>query len=733
MSALKFVKQEYFDPNVMKALLNHNGISFDDKKKFKKYHKRRTNGNCVEVIYDFAKEYANTKIGRIYADKAIGLQGFEKDVRNALASKNYHDVDMENAHCTILLQICKEKGWTCECLQKYVQERDVIMKDAMDHYGCSRKDVKNLFIRMMFLGFPESWVGETVCKNTEKHLDFVIDFKKELFNIAQNVRGCFPEVAEIVQKKRKVNDIQKLSSCLSLVLQTEEHKILMAIDAKLTQLGRSMDVFIFDGGLVRKKENEAELPENVLRKCEEHVKNTLGYDIKLVVKPMETSLIFDNDEGADYQSMKTQFEQTHFKVMCPLMYVEQKADGSFYFRDCKELNGAFRNKYCYVLGEKMRFIECWLDDTNIRTYDKVDFLPPPLPCPVDTFNMWSGFAVERLNVVSSGNIEPFLKHVSIWTNHDEKGSKYFVKWLADLAQRPGRLNGIAIVVKSEQGAGKNIFLEGIAQILGLDLYFETSDPQKDLWSRFSLGRKNRVLINIDETKGKDTYPMADVIKNMITSKHYNYEDKGKRPITLTNINRIMFTTNNTTAIKVEQKDRRFVVFECSNELLGNKAYFDALADYFDDDTNKKAIFDYLMSIDISNVDWIGERPITELYQDIQSLNVSNDIKYLKHMCENNIDDAVFKFKPSGFFEHFKETMSKCGYSTDKTNEGNFYISFKKYVKEGRLGDFEGVQCIRKLRGDCGSVYKFVIKDVKKVLVALNHLKQEGCKIVDDFD
>jgi hypothetical protein len=297
MSALKFVKREYFDPNVIKALLNHNGLSFETKQRLKKYHKKRMNGNCVEVIYDFAKDYANTKIGRVYADKAIGLQGFEKDVRNALADRNYFDVDVENAHCTILLKICMERGWTCDTLRQYVDNRDTIINDAMTHYGCSRKDVKNLFIRMMFLGFPESWVGETVCENATNHLEFVIDFKKELQNIAQNVWGCFPDVSCIVQKRRKVSDIQKLSSCLSLVLQTEEHKILMAIDAKLTQLGRSMDTYIFDGGLVRKKENEDELPESVLRQCEEHVKLTLGYDIKLAVKPMETTLILNVDDG----------------------------------------------------------------------------------------------------------------------------------------------------------------------------------------------------------------------------------------------------------------------------------------------------------------------------------------------------------------------------------------------------------------------------------------------------
>jgi hypothetical protein len=729
---MQYVKHEFFNPNAMHTLLNHPGLSCIQKQTLQKYYKKRQNGNCVQTIYNWCKDYAVYNVGRVYVSHSLGLQGFERDIRNALAHGLYWDLDMVNAHPTILLQTCKNKGWSCNLLEHYVNNRQQVLNEIMQHYGCACKDAKNLMIRMLFLGFPEAWVGDTICENSTHPMPFIDDFKQELQIIANNVWMSFTEISDIVKRKKKKTQQQKISSCLSLYLQSEEHRILMAIDEALKMQGRCLDTYIYDGGLVRKLKDENELPSTIINKCEEHVKKLTTYKINLIVKDLETTFIIDDVNENDYYNMKKEFEETHFKVMCPLVYVEHKNDGSFYLRDSKELTGAFRNKYCLVAGEKTRFIDRWLDDPNIRTYDKIDFLPPPLPCPSNTFNMWSGFAIERLDVESSGNIEPFLKHISVLTNHNEHGSKYFTYWIADMFKRPGTLNGIAIAIKSDQGAGKNIFLEGLAKIMGNDLYFETADPQNQLWSRFALGRKNRVLINIDETKGKDTYPMADIIKNMITSKFFNYEDKGKRPITLTNINRIVFTTNNISAIKVEQKDRRYVVFEASNELLGNKTYFDELGKYFDDPSNQKAIFDYLMSLDVSTVDWIGDRPITDLYKDIQSLNVSNDVKYLKYMCENNRDDSVFCFKPSSFFEHYKEVMGKCGYSIDRSNDGNFYIAFKKYVKEGRLDAFADLQCIRKLRGDSGFVYKFIIQDVKNVLVSLGHIKDDGYLIRDDF-
>jgi hypothetical protein len=82
---------------------------------------------------------------------------------------------------------------------------------------------------------------------------------------------------------------KKLSSCLSLVLQSEEHKILMAIDSFLISNGRMMDAFIFGGGLVRRLKDEDEFPEVLLRECEKSVGQNVGYTISLAVKPLHTS------------------------------------------------------------------------------------------------------------------------------------------------------------------------------------------------------------------------------------------------------------------------------------------------------------------------------------------------------------------------------------------------------------------------------------------------------------
>lgn len=289
MATLKYVKQEFFNPNYMKLLLNHNGLSYETKQLLKKYHKKRQQGNKVDVVYDYAKEYNTTQIGRVYAVNGLSLQTFERDVRNALATDLYWDIDMVNAHFTILLKVCKSNGWSCGGLERYVNNREEILSEIMTHYGCSYQDAKNLMIRMLFLGHPEGWVGDSVCENSSNHLPFVIGFRQEMENIANNVNNKEKDITDIVSKKRKKTIAQKRSSVFSLFLQSEEHKILTEIDKSLSTQGRSMDTYIFDGGLVRRLKDETEFPQSILRKCENDVKANIGYDIKLIVKPLKTS------------------------------------------------------------------------------------------------------------------------------------------------------------------------------------------------------------------------------------------------------------------------------------------------------------------------------------------------------------------------------------------------------------------------------------------------------------
>lgn len=435
-----------------------------------------------------------------------------------------------------------------------------------------------------------------------------------------------------------------------------------------------------------------------------------GYSILDIEEPSFD--IFDG-KTREYSVLKAEFEKRHFKVMRPVIYVEELKNGDFYMRSPKDLNDAFKNVFCTINEQPMgKFLKLWLDDPTIRKFETIEFLPPPLHCPCETFNMWRGFAIERKNVESSENIQPFLDHLSILVNHDEKCIDYLVKWFSHIIQYPGILNGISVCIVSAQGAGKNVFLDFFHKILGKELFYETANPVQDLWSRFSVGRKNRLLINIDETSGKDTYPYAEQIKNMLTSPNYNYEQKGVNPITLNNFNRVVFTSNNLNPVKITEEERRNFVVKASDEKKGNKEYFDNLIAYFKDEANQKAVFDYLKSIDLSKVDWINDRPITEIYKDIQETNIKIEIKFFKWLVDTNSIETELEYSGMSLFEHYHEFLDKCKYpSSFSMNNTVWGRCIKPYIDV----------FIKKTRTKTGIGYKIKVGDVKNWLIEKKYI------------
>ena len=88
-------------------------MSFNNMEKEQIYaYRKKINGNgYVKVNYKHKKGVLN--VGRYFAEGALSLQSFKKQIRHTLARDYYVDVDMVNAHPTILMQYCKRHSISC--------------------------------------------------------------------------------------------------------------------------------------------------------------------------------------------------------------------------------------------------------------------------------------------------------------------------------------------------------------------------------------------------------------------------------------------------------------------------------------------------------------------------------------------------------------------------------------------------------------------------------------------
>ena len=106
--------------------------------------------------------------GRVKATDAISLLYFRRDFRSFLAKDLYHDIDIENCHFNILLNVLIKNNYDVENnfpnLFNYCESREEMMNQVIDYYFPnsenyeeSRRVVKVLFLRLIYLGGEKNW------------------------------------------------------------------------------------------------------------------------------------------------------------------------------------------------------------------------------------------------------------------------------------------------------------------------------------------------------------------------------------------------------------------------------------------------------------------------------------------------------------------------------------------------------------------------------------------------
>ena len=382
------------------------------------------------------------------------------------------------------------------------------------------------------------------------------------------------------------------------------------------------------------------------------------------------------------------FEKYHFKIMNPVCF-GRIAYNHTHILKSKELTEIYENVKIQKPGAfaltPVKFTDEWRVMEKIKFYENVDFLPYPCECPSYTYNTFNGLVASKLkNNDENEDISIFLNHMRILTGKEEKSYEYLLNYLAHMVQKPGELVGTSLVFRSEQGVGKNVFFENFGKyILGSDNVLQTPEVDKVI-GRFSMSNR-KILIIMDEANGKDNFSSNDKLKNFITAETNLWERKGVDGITLKNFARLILFSNNNTPIKIEMSDRRFVVYECSNDYRNNIEYFKSLIKAFKNEKKIKALYDYLMNRPITEWDRVNDRPITKAYKDIQSVNIPIVARFLEYyICEYGTiegdDEVVFtkeNCKGRDLYALFNMWKQENGYIHNYNNT-QFGRELKKY-------------------------------------------------------
>jgi len=409
---------------------------------------------------------------------------------------------------------------------------------------------------------------------------------------------------------------------------------------------------------------------------------------KCSTKKLKSKFLFTDEEKEqievngleeDYVMKKREFEKTSCFIQKTGGYVTENKDGSVSITNLKSLKERFSNwLYRNTKGEKKSFVEAWMKDVSRREYLDIDFVPEN--CPKTTFNLWKGYEVENVIADGSGDIQPFLDLADQLTEHN---TDYFMKWLAFLFQHPGSKPITSPVFTSVEGTGKNSFFDLIARMMGNDLYFETGDADNQVFGRFATALEKNKLLFMDEMEGSVAFKHQAKIKSIITNERHTIERKNVDSYEIKNLSAVVFASNNPTPVKVSGSDRRFFVYRPQKVL--DQKFFDTWRVWVKNPQNQRAVYDYLMALDVEDVNWISDRPVSSTYQEMKYNALPSFIKWLDYtICDNFQNNWINRpVEIKTLYDSYKS----FGHTNEK-NVKSFGLELKKLIEKEDLKGFE---------------------------------------------
>lgn len=225
----------------------------------------------------------------------------------------------------------------------------------------------------------------------------------------------------------------------------------------------------------------------------------------------------------------------------------------------------------------------------------IGIYPDTVACPATVFNLYPGLALEP----KVGDCSPFLEHIrDVICGGNKVVYDYFIGWLAHIVQCPEQKSSVAILLKSVEGTGKGTVFKPLKSIFGqLAIQVNGTEP---LTAKFNSLLANKLLVFADEVELTDSRRINQV-KGLISEATTTIEYKGIDAQQVPNFARFIFAGNSERMIRAGVRERRYLLLEPKPDKAQNKAYFDRLHRWIDDDGAMK-LLQYLLSFDLQDFD-----------------------------------------------------------------------------------------------------------------------------------
>ena len=637
------------------------------------------------------------KWGRILPNNHLSLCVFHRPTRHSLCDE-YIDLDIENCHPTILLNYSQSHKYDNPTLELYAKNPKHYRALMMELYPTINSDTaKKLFIRLMYGGSYDGWIKDNLLP-TDNKCKFVIELENEIKPLIEIVYSYNQHIKKDVlrfDKTKWATDYEAKCGVMSFWAQTQERIIQ---ETAIQSLGFNLEDIVpcQDGFMILKKLFYPTICDDLNRV----IKEKLGLTINWVIKPFDEAITIRRvklhkdalleaklakeqhriDECLQLEQTNKElfmienekFEKLHCKIINKSVYIKDE-NGEFTIFSEHSLHTAYKHIQIGFTrdGIPISFINKWSNcNNNIRFKNDIGVFPKN--CPESAYNMWRPFPFDNIPSPNT-DFRLFQEHLFILCNNDWNVFYYMERWLAQMIQYP-EIKTICPTLISKQGAGKGSWLDIIRRLLGNKKVMETSEPERDVWGQFNGQMVNSFLVNLNELSKKSTLDSVGIIKHLITDPAMTINNKGVNQYEIISYHRFLITTNTDDPIQTSDDDRRNLIIRSSDELIGNKIYFEELREAISNDDIICSYFHYLKSIpDMDKFNRL-DIPKTEYQNDLKTLYipiVNQWILYFKSIHPDGIEISA-----NDAYTDYKEWLNEYAPKYDVMTQTAFGMKIK---------------------------------------------------------
>lgn len=214
------------------------------------------------------------------------------------------------------------------------------------------------------------------------------------------------------------------------------------------------------------------------------------------------------------------------------------------------------------------------------------------------YNLWQGFKYPPC-VSSRGDITRRIReHIyHIVCDGNDVLYTYLMCWIAYTFQHPGRVAGVAVVMRGLKGSGKGTLGHLLVNIWGR--HGLQINSANHLVGNFNAHLAECCLLFADEAFYGGDVAHENRLKGLITEPSLQIERKGVDMITQPNYLKIIMATNADYAVPATGDERRFCVLDVSPKRIGDREYFNELHKDIDDPEVLGVFLNEMLHMDLS--------------------------------------------------------------------------------------------------------------------------------------